>query len=256
MRFRVTIAYDGRPFRGWQSQIGGHTVQDEIESAAARISGAPRVSFHGAGRTDSGVHALGQVAHFDAPPHSKLGPHAWLTALNAHLPKSIRILTCAEAASDFHARFHAAGKTYRYRIFHGPILTPFEDGRVWHLRRPIDLTTLRSLAAHFVGTHDFSAFAGFRGNEPKGCQPDARFTTRTIRRISIDPQSDFLTLEFCGDGFLYHMVRLITGSLLQTATGRDEIPRSLDLLHHPRGRKTSICAPADGLYLVEVHYPD
>ena len=257
MRFRVTVAYDGQPFRGWQSQAGGNTIQDELETAAAKISGAARVPFHGAGRTDAGVHALAQVAHFDAPEDSRLNSRAWLSALNAHLPPTIRLTACAEAAPDFHARFDADGKTYRYRIFHGAILSPFEAGRVWHLRRAIDFDLLRKLAAHFVGSHDFSAFAGFRGSEPKDCEPDPQFTTRTIHEIDIDSGSeDYILLTFQGDGFLYHMVRLITGSLLQTATGRDDFDRVVDLLESPAGRKTSICAPADGLYLIQVHYPE
>ena len=256
MRFKATIAYDGRPFRGWQSQVGGVTVQDELEAAAAKVAKVERVPFHGAGRTDAGVHALGQVAHFDAPETSKLDAHAWLTAINAHLPQAIRVIACEEASPDFHARFDTLGKTYRYRVFHGRVLSPFEDGLIWHLRRKIDLTVLRDLASEFVGEHDFSAFAGFRGNEPKDCKPDPQFTTRTIYDIRIEPDGEYLNMEFSGSGFLYHMVRLITGSLLQTATGRDDPERILDHLHSPRGRKTSICAPADGLYLVEVRYPE
>ena len=236
--------------------MGGVTVQDELEAAAAKVAKVERVPFHGAGRTDTGVHALGQVAHFDAPENSRLDAHAWLTAINAHLPQTIRVIACEEAAADFHARFDAKGKTYRYKVFHGRVLSPFEDGLIWHLRRKIDLTLLRDLAQEFVGAHDFFAFAGFRGNEPKDCEPDARFTTRTIYDIKILPEGDYLTMEFSGSGFLYHMVRLITGSLLQTATGRDDPDRIREFLHGPKGRKTSICAPADGLYLVEVKYAE
>jgi tRNA pseudouridine38-40 synthase len=246
MRLKLLIAYDGRPFRGWQSQAGGNTVQDHVESAFAKICGE-RVTVHGAGRTDAGVHALGQCAHADVPT-SRLSSPQWAAALNGNLPREIRVLKCTRAAPDFHARFSAAGKIYTYRIWNYAVHSPFEIGRAWHLPGTLDVEVLRSCANRLAGTHDFAAFAANRG-KPAGD------TVRTIAKIVVRRRGPLVTLTFEGNGFLYKMVRLITGTIVRCAQGRAEPEVIARLLAASRGKlKTSFAAPADGLYLVRVLY--
>lgn len=244
-RLRLALAYDGRPFRGWQSQAGGDAVQDRLEQAFVRVGGE-RIVVHGSGRTDAGVHALGQVAHVDVP-RDFLPPVKWHAALNANLPPEIRVLRCTRAAADFHARFQAKGKTYLYRIFAGPIFPPLEIGRAWHMPGALDLDVLRACAAQLTGTHDFAGFAANRGHPPTS-------TVRTIREIHLTRRGPLLTLRFTGNGFLYKMVRLLTGTLIRCAQGRME-PAFLDTLLAGGGSpKTHFQAPAEGLYLARVLY--
>ena len=257
-RIRLLLAYDGRPFRGWQSQPGGGTVQDVLEEALREIAGpdCARVPVHGSGRTDSGVHAWGQVAHFDAPEHRDLDPGAWQAALNANLPASIRVREATTADPNFHARFDATGKTYRYRIWCGPVLPPHEAGLAWHQRVEPDNDRLGSALEAIQGRHDFARFAAFRGKENRDDPPD---TVRTIRAAGWDrtevPGGIVLTLSFTGDGFLYKMVRLLTGACLRCAVGRMEVEEIAGILANPRGGdKSPHCAPPDGLTLVEVDY--
>jgi tRNA pseudouridine38-40 synthase len=243
-RLKLLIAYDGRPYRGWQSQTAKNGVQDFIEGAFARIVGE-RVVVHGSGRTDTGVHALGQVAHADVPL-GKLTLTAWGTALNANLPPEIRILRIRKAPAGFHARFDACGKIYTYRVYHGPMLHPLEVGRAWHLHSELDLELLRDCAAKLLGEHDFAGFAASRGR--------AEDTVRTLRRIDVKRRGSIVTLTFEGSGFLYRMVRLLTGTLMRCAQHR--APAAwIDELLAGKGRiKTSFAAPADGLYLTRVLY--
>ena len=244
-RLRLLLAYDGRSFRGWQSQAGGDAVQDRLEQAFMRVGGQ-RIVVHGSGRTDAGVHALGQVAHADVP-RGFLPPVKWHAALNANLPPEIRVLRCTRAAADFHARFQARGKTYLYRIHAAPIFPPLEIGRSWHVPGPLDLGVLRACAQKLTGTHDFAGFAANRGHPPTS-------TVRTLREIHLTAPGPRLTLRFTGDGFLYKMVRLLTGTLIRCAQGRME-PSFLDTLLTGGGHpKTHFQAPAEGLYLARVLY--
>lgn len=246
MRLKLVIAYDGGPFRGWQSQAGGNTVQDHLESAFAKICGA-RIAVHGAGRTDAGVHALGQCAHADVE-RSPLTPARWIAALNAHLLREIRVLKCGRAPQSFHARFLAKGKIYTYRIWNAAVHPPLEAGRSWHLPGTLDLSALQAGAEQLTGRHDFASFAASRG----GKSPPVRDTVRTIRQIKIRRRGPLITLTFEGDGFLYKMVRLITGSLVRCAQHRAEPDWIAGLL--AGGTKTSFAAPAEGLYLTRVIY--
>ena len=256
VRLRLLVAYDGRPFRGWQSQAGGGAVQDFLESAVGKLLGgaAGRVIVHGAGRTDAGVHALGQVAHVDVPA----GVFArfeeggkWPAALNAHLPPTVRVLRAGRApAPDWHARFSAVGKVYRYRIWNAPALHPLEVGRAWHLPGALDVPRLAAAAGMFVGRHDFAGFAASRG------RPESD-TFRTVHRATTGRRGAggaLVTLEFAGDGFLYRMVRLLTGTLARVGQGRLDEATLRDLLARPAGRRSSFAAPAEGLYLVRVSY--
>jgi tRNA pseudouridine38-40 synthase len=244
-RLKLLIAYDGRPFRGWQSQATGDAAQDFLEAAFKKLVGQ-RVAVIGSGRTDAGVHALAQVAHVDVP-RDRLPLAKWAAALNAHLPPEIRVLKAAHALPGFHAQFHATGKIYAYRVWNGPALHPLEIGRVWFVRRLIDLARLRACAQMFVGTHDFASFAANRRRP----EPD---TVRTIESIRITHRGPLIVLRFAGSGFLYRMVRLLTGTLVRCAQHRLEPSFICDLLATPGRKKTHYCAPAEGLYLTRVLY--
>jgi tRNA pseudouridine38-40 synthase len=250
-RFRLTLAYDGRPFTGWQSQPSGQTVQDTLEAAIRKILPDHPLRVLASGRTDAGVHALGQVVHFDIPGEKTLPPEAWLRALNVHLPPSVRVLVSDQVPDTFHARFDAVGKTYRYRIWTGPILPPLEAGLAHHHPRPLDAALLAQACQALAGTHDFTNFAAFRGNED-GTEDN----TRTLWSVVPEQTGDLLTLTFHGSGFLYKMVRLLTGAILRVAVGRESLTWLTDLLHRHVPDKCAHVAPAAGLYLVAVHYPD
>lgn len=250
-RLRLLIAYDGRPYAGWQSQPSGLTVQDTLEQAFPKILPdlpAPRLSA--SGRTDAGVHALGQVAHFDTPAGSTLPPEAWQRALNVHLPPTIRIMSCAVVPDTFHSRFDATGKTYQYRLWTGRVLPPLEAGLACHHPRPIDFDALAEACAAISGTHDFSGFAAFRGNED-----GSEDNVRTLWSVQPRRLGDLLEINFHGSGFLYKMVRLLTGALLRVATGREPLCWLTDLLHRRVSGKCQHVASADGLYLISVDYP-
>ena len=251
MRIKLTLAYDGRSFDGWQSQPHGNTIQDHLEAAAAAVA-KENIRVHGSGRTDAGVHALAQVAHFDAPDHLTMNPFNWVPALNTKLPAAIRALAAEEAPADFHARFSATAKTYRYEISAEPVLSPFRAGFAWHLPRQLDPILLEESLAAVVGRHDFEAFAARRGNET-----DETDFHRTLTRASLEPLDHGWRVTLTGDGFLYKMARLLAGSALQVAQGRFAFPAFLQLLDQPPGLphgRAPVCAPADGLYLEAVSY--
>ncbi len=251
MRLKLTIAYDGRPFLGWQTQVGGNTVQDILHEALEAVAKQP-LRLHGSGRTDTGVHALGQTAHFDAPEGLSMNPYNWVPALNTKLPATIRVMECEEVAPDFHARFSATGKTYRYDICTDPVLPPLKAGLAWHLPRLLDADVLSSALALFIGKHDFHAFAAYRGNE----QEDTDYT-RTIDAADLVTLPDGYRITFSGNGFLYKMARMLTGSSVKTAQGRFRLDDLAALLDQPPGiprGKAPLCAPADGLYLESVRY--
>lgn len=244
-RLKLIIAYDGAPFAGWQSQSHRNTIQDHVERAFERVLGKS-VRVHGAGRTDAGVHALAQCAHVDLP-NDRLSAARWTEALNALLPATIRILRCQYVPNDFHARLSAKGKIYRYRIWWAPVLPPLEYHRAWHIPRPIDLKILKQAAKQFVGTHDFSGFAANRGKKEKT-------TVRTIYSVHVRQTGPCVTIEFDGDGFLYKMVRLIVGAIVKCALGKMRIEDVSARLNSDQIESARFAAPAEGLFLVRVHY--
>lgn len=251
VRLKLTIAYDGRPYRGWQSQACGNTVQDFLLRALEEVAKVP-VPLQGSGRTDTGVHALGQTAHFDPPQEISMNPFNWVPALNTKLPATIRVMSCEEVAADFHSRFDATGKIYRYDICTEPVLPPLKAGLAWHLPRLLDPGALREALAVFLGRHDFHAFAAYRGNEG----PDMDWH-RTLRRADVVELGDGYRITYEGDGFLYRMARLITGAAVHAAQGRMRLDDLAALLDQPDGLplgKSPNCAPADGLYLERVLY--
>ena len=241
----MIIAYDGAPFAGWQSQSHRNTVQDHLERAFERVLGK-QMRVHGAGRTDAGVHALAQCAHVDIPS-DRLSAARWTEALNAMLPPTIRVFRCRYVSNDFHARHSAKGKIYRYTIWLGPVLPPFEYRRTWHIARPIDLKILKRAAKHFVGTHDFAGFAAHRGKQEKS-------TVRKIYSVRVRQKGPCLTIEFDGDGFLYKMVRLIVGSLVKCGLGKMHVEDVTARLDSGQMGSARFAAPAEGLLLVRVRY--
>jgi tRNA pseudouridine38-40 synthase len=244
-RLKLIVAYDGAPFAGWQSQSHGNTVQDHLERAFKRVT-ARSVRVHGAGRTDAGVHALAQCAHVDLA-NGGLSAQRWVEALNALLSPAIRVLRSRYVSDDFHARLSAKGKIYRYRIWNSRVLPPFEHRHAWHIAHPLDLKVLKSAAKCFTGTHDFSSFAANRG------QPE-RITVRTINSVRVRQNGHCVIIEFDGDGFLYKMVRLMVGTLVQCALGKMRIEEISARLKSTELLSPRFAAPAEGLFLVRVRY--
>ena len=246
---KLTLSYDGTRLVGWQRQAAGDSVQGVLEDALARFEGGP-VTVHGAGRTDAGVHALGQVASVEVTFAHDAGMLA--RALNAQLPEDVRVLAVEDAAPGFHARFDARSKTYRYCIRNGPVASPFERAFVWHVPQPLDLDAMRQAAACLLGRHDFSAFRSI-GTEV----PDAVRTLHASAIVETAGDGDggrLLTYEVTGDGFLRHMVRAIVGTLVEVGRGwRD--PAQMDALLQSRDRaRAGATAPPHGLFLVRVVY--
>jgi tRNA pseudouridine38-40 synthase len=244
-RLKMIVAYDGKGFAGWQSQSHRNTIQDHIERALERIGSKP-VRVHGAGRTDAGVHALAQCAHVDLTD-DHFSAARWTHALNALLPPAIRVLRCRYVSQDFHARLSAKGKIYRYRIWSGLVLPPFEYGRAWHVGSPLDLELLKAAAKYFVGTHDFTGFAANRGKREKS-------TIRTIYSVRVRRSGSCLMLDFDGNGFLYKMVRLIVGSFVKCALGKLRVEDLKNRLASAQAGPPRLAAPAEGLFLVRVRY--
>ena len=243
--FKLTLAYRGQDFYGWQRQDPHPTVQLALENALRKIYGQP---FHvaGSGRTDRGVHALGQVASVQLPPTH--APAILLRALNFHLPAGIRVLSVHKEKPKFHARFSARGKTYLYRIVNAPFLHPMEMGRAWHVPRPLDLKAVRQGARLFVGKHDFASFTSNPGYKRES-------TVRHLHSLRIIRKpGNVLELSFAGDGFLYRMVRNLVGALVKVGHGRLPVAELKKILS-ARSRSTAPpTAPAEGLYLLQVRY--
>jgi tRNA pseudouridine38-40 synthase len=249
---KLTIAYDGSDFHGWQFQPGIPTIQGALNDAARKIT-QEKIVIHGASRTDAGVHALGQVAHFKT--HSALSAAEFQRALNALLPPAIRIVAAEEVGPDFHARWLAQGKTYRYRIYRGRVLPPFEYRRALHYPWPLDEAAMAAAAQEFKGEHDFTSFAASSGSE----EDDAdRNMTRVLYSSEIirDPERDEISYVVRGQSFLRYMVRKIVGTLLEAGKGR-LTPADISQLFELRDRSRSgPTVPPEGLYLVALEYPD
>jgi tRNA pseudouridine38-40 synthase len=240
---KLTIAYDGTRFVGWQRQAEGESIQGLLEDALAKFEGGP-VTVHGAGRTDAGVHALAQTASAQVTCRHDV---ATLTrALNAHLPEDVRVTSVEEAAADFHARFSARSKTYRYRIRNTPLADPFDRAYVWHIPEPLDVAAMREAAAAIVGTHDFAAL--------QSAGSDTRGTVRTVSRSELSDTAGLLTYEISGDGFLRHMVRTVIGTLVDIGRGWRPSSNMASLLRGASRGDAGPTAPPQGLFLVRVDY--
>jgi tRNA pseudouridine38-40 synthase len=243
---KLTLQYDGTDYVGWQRQIAGVSIQGLLEEALERFEGSP-VTVHGAGRTDAGVHALGQVASVSL--NAGIDTHTLARALNAILPAGVRVLGVDEMPADFHARFSAVGKVYEYRIVNAPIVSPFVHRYAWHVIPPLDLDAMREGAAMLVGAQDFAAF--------QGSGSDVLSTERTVRSIAWEDGGGYdlpLIMRIEGDGFLRHMVRNIVGTLVEVGLGRWTADRVAEIRASLDRTQAGPTAPAHGLYLVRVLY--
>ena len=242
--FKLTIAYDGTNYVGWQRQTNGVSVQQVLEEAFAPLVGGIAPTVAGAGRTDAGAHALGQVASVNAD--IDLTPVAVQRAMNVRLPADIRVVGVVEAAPGFHARFHAKGKSYRYRMVTTPVLSPFDRLYAWHAPEPKSIAPMQEAAAALVGRHDFASFQA-RGAFVKD-------TVRTVHRLELRELAGEIQVECDGDGFLRHMVRAIVGTLAEIGTGLRPVSALGEILDARDRRAAGATAPAHGLTLVSVKY--
>jgi tRNA pseudouridine38-40 synthase len=243
-RVVLRVQYDGRDWSGWQSQPGGRTVQDILEKALSTFIDAP-VRSHAAGRTDSGVHATGQVVHFDCQVDRPLA--AWVRGVNRYLPSSIAVRSAVLVPESFHARFSAMSRSYCYVLYTGQVRAPHLSGRAGWEFRPLRLEPMRQAAAMLIGEHDFSAFRSVE------CQ--AKSPVKTMHQFDITRRGQMLVFELRANAFLHHMVRNLVGSLLYVGQGKHQPDYLAQLLS---GRDRSQAAPtfmADGLYLTAVEYP-
>ena len=244
-RWKCVCAYNGGSFDGWQSQPSQNGIQDVIEARLATMFGEP-VRIHGSGRTDAGVHAYGQVFHFDAA--WKHGAGKLVAAMRVGLPPAIQIKSAKQVGVDFHARFSATGKRYLYHIYQGHA-DPFTRPLVWMLERPrpLDIPAMRTAANLLVGRHDFAGFAADNG-------ADMNDTVRDLRSVKIKPRGRSVRIDFEADGFLYKMVRSLVGALVSVGAGKlslDDIETTLDRAKRTEAVQT---APPQGLFLERVFY--
>ena len=243
MRIKLTIEYDGTAYAGWQRQENALAVQQVIEEALTKLTRA-RVVIAGASRTDAGVHALGQTAHFDT--ESRIPPDKYAFALNTMLPADIRIRKSEAVSEDFHARFSNKGKRYRYLIYQSPHAGALNRNTHAHVIYPLDDEKMRRELTALIGTHDFAAFAA-SGSVVKD-------TVRTIYSASLTRRGDELELLVEGSGFLYNMVRIISGTLISVGAGRLEEGAFSRAIQSGNRLDLGVTAPAHGLTLMEVYY--
>jgi tRNA pseudouridine38-40 synthase len=242
-RWKCVCAYDGTAFPGWQSQAGGRAIQDVIESRMAEIFGRP-VRLHGSGRTDAGVHALGQVFHFDA--EWRHGTEKLLAAFRVGLPAAIQIKSVRPAATDFHARFQATGKRYFYDLHLGDA-DPFTRPYCWAVFKPLDFGAMQAAAAVLCGRHDFRAFSALNG----AARED---TVRTLRRFELARRGRRVRVTAEAEGFLYKMIRSLVGALVSVGEGK-LTPADLQRILESRERTAAVLtAPPQGLFLARVFY--
>lgn len=246
-KFKLVIAYDGTAYQGWQVQKIGTGVQEKVEAAFGKMF--PSVKrIHSSSRTDTGVHALGMVAHVEIPCAEFKMPIGRLAlALNACLPPDIRVLSAARAPAKFHARFDATGKQYRYFVWNQSAMNPLLQNRAWHVPAKLDLADMRAAAKLFIGRHDFRSFAGTRGYEMAS-------NVRTLTRCDLKKSGAQLTFIIEGDGFLYKMCRGIVGTLVQVGQGKIALARVQEILASRDRRAAGMTAPAHGLVLWKVFY--
>lgn len=240
---KLIIAYDGTDFHGWQRQPDLRTVQDVLEGALTELTGT-RPTTTASGRTDAGVHALGQVVHFLTA--SRHAPETFVKALNALLPADIRVLSAQVAPQSFHATLDAQAKLYRYVIDNGPIASPFQLRHAWHVFPRLDVSAMRRAAQSLRGRHDFRSF--------ETNWPNRMSSVRTITHVSVNRVAEFVWVDVEADGFLYNMVRSITGTLVKVGQGKWPESRVAEVLQAQDRTQAGPTAPPQGLFLVRVRY--
>jgi tRNA pseudouridine38-40 synthase len=243
--FKLVLRYDGANYHGWQLQRGVPTIQGVLEEAIERVVGR-QARVHASGRTDAGVHALGQVVHFKA--ETELPAQKLRTSLNEVLPEDIRVVSAEEVPVSFHSRYDASAKVYRYTILNCRIAGRYKAKSVHVFSPKLDLESMRKAAAYLLGTHDFSSF----GVNPGWPVDNA---TRTIHRLELRRQGHYIFIEVEADGFLYKMVRSIVGTLIKVGAGKIEPGAMVEILESRDRTRAGATAPAHGLCLVEVKYP-
>ena len=245
MRLALGVEYDGSAFRGWQTQPSGNTVQDALEAALQQIAGVP-VEVVCAGRTDAGVHATNMVAHFDTEAIRPL--RGWMMGANSILPKDISIQWIKEMDSDFHARFKAQARRYRYVVYNNPQRPALLHKQVTHVYAPLDVDKMIQAAKKFEGTHNFESFraAACQSNQP----------VRHVSHCRLIRHGCYLVLDIQADGFLHHMVRNIMGCLLEIGQGMYAIDHIDEIFAAEDRKAAGVTAPPDGLYFIQAHYPE
>ena len=242
---RLTIEYDGTAYVGWQRQAKGRSIQQLLEEALGQIV-REKVVLHSSGRTDAGVHARAMIAHFRT--RSTFPLVAFREGVNRFLPDDIAVREAVEETADFHARFSAGGKWYRYRIFTAPVRSPAFTRTAWHIRQELDFEAMSAAAHFFIGRHDFAAF------RTTSC--DARTTVREITALDLQREDGLITIDVRGSGFLRHMVRIIVGTLGEIGLHRRPVEDIARLLARDPGLRAGVNAPPQGLCLMEVYYPE
>jgi tRNA pseudouridine38-40 synthase len=247
LKFKLVIAYDGSGYEGWQAQKIGTGVQQIVETALAKLfPSAPRL--HSSSRTDTGVHALGMVAHFEIPrAEFKMNIGRLALAINAWLPEDVRVVSAACAKEKFHARFDAGGKQYRYFVWNHAAMNPLLRKTAWHVPRKLDLKAMRAAAKLFVGRRDFKSFAGTQNYEMKT-------TVRRLTRCDVKKSGAQFTFIIEGDGFLHKMCRGIVGTIVQAGLGKFPPGEVRTMLAKADRRVAGMTAPAHGLVLWKVFY--
>lgn len=247
IKIRLIIAYDGTAYAGWQVQKVGLGVQQKVEEAFQKLF--PSVTrIHGSSRTDTGVHALGMVAHVEIPKKEfRMTVRKLPLALNAHLPEDIRVVNATRARADFHARFDAAGKQYRYFVWNHTAMNPLLRQQAWHVPQALDVSAMKRASKQLLGKHDFKSFAANRNYEMES-------TVRTLTRCDIQKKGPLITFLIEGDGFLYKMCRGIAGTLVQIGRGKFSAEELQRMLAAKDRREAGMTAPAHGLVLWKVFY--
>lgn len=243
----MTVSYDGTRYCGWQVQPDQLTVQAVMEKAFARLTQHDTVKIHGSGRTDSGVHALGQVAHFDLLREKDSGQ--LLKACNSYLPRDIRVLDVQRTRLEFHARKSAVGKEYRYFITNASTQSPFDRLYKLHVPKPLNIEAMQESANQLIGEHDFASFCANPKREVEG-------TVRTIYRFDLERAGEHVIIKVCGSGFLYKMVRSLTGHLLRVGLGYEAPSATREILDSKFRTARVESARAEGLFLWKVYYGD
>ena len=242
--FKVTLQYEGTRYQGWQKQEStDNTIQGKLEALLSRMAGT-KVEIQGSGRTDAGVHAAGQVANFHLDTDQS--PSQIMDYMNFYLPEDIAVISIEEVPERFHSRLNAKGKTYLYRVINSPVPHIFDRKYAWTVEEKLDVDAMRKAAAFLEGTHDYKAFTSLKKSK--------KSTVRTVERILIECVDDEIRFTFRGDGFLYHMVRIMMGTLIEVGLHKKKPEEITGIFEKGLRENAGELVPAKGLTLLEVRY--